>query len=72
MRGMLELQGLNSEVVCHGRPGLKLAKSRFTMAIKKQAPMYQIIVIDFSMQDMDGYQVTQAILRLYDSQRIKT
>ena len=55
MRGMLELQGLTSDVVCHGRPGLKLAKSRFTMAIKKQAPMYKIIVIDFSMQDMDGY-----------------
>ena len=55
MRGMLELQGLTSDVVCHGRPGLKLAKSRFTMAKKKQAPMYKIIVIDFSMQDMDGY-----------------
>ena len=61
MRGMLEMHSFTSDVAFQGHAGLELAKRRLVLAMDRKAPMYQIIIIEFSMQDMDGCQVTQSI-----------
>ena len=60
------MHNYTSDVAFQGHAGLELAKQRFEQAMNRKAPMYQIIIIEFSMQDMDGCQVTQAIHQLFD------
>ena len=69
MRSMLGLQGWACDVALQGSLGLELAERRFKMALVQEAPMYQIIIIEFSMPDMDGCEVTQAIRNIFDDEQ---
>ena len=49
-----------------GLRALDLIKDRIKSYAEKKTPLYEIILLDFSMPGMDGPEVAQRILQLYE------
>ena len=58
---MLEVKGFGHDGANGGIEALDLIKRRFDLAVQGKAGMYKLILLDYSMPDMDGPQAARAI-----------
>ena len=56
-----QLKNINSDTALSGTKALDLIRARIEKVLLGQATMYRIILIDYSMPDMDGPQSAIAI-----------
>ena len=61
---VLQERGFQSDRVSSGSVGIQLVESRFNLAKCGQAEMYKLVLIDFSMPDMDGPTTAKKLLSL--------
>ena len=61
MRALLEDQGHLVDSANGGREGLKLVLDRSALVKAGLGEMYKLILLDYSMPDLDGPQVAKAI-----------
>ena len=54
MNELLKQQGVKNDSAISGQLGLKLIEERIALVEKGQAEMYKLILLDYSMPEMDG------------------
>ena len=70
MKTMLQTKGLQSDTAYTGKDAIDLIKDRIKLALKSATPMYEIILLDYSMPEMDGPQVATQIFELVKKYKI--
>ncbi len=64
LRAMLHQKSIDSYYAMKGTEALKRIQERLELVYKGEASMYKIILLDYSMPEMDGPQVAVEIRRL--------
>ena len=54
MQAMLGQLGIPSDCAMNGEMAVKLITERISLCEKEEATMYKIVLLDYSMPDMDG------------------
>ena len=54
MQAMLGQLGIPSDCAMNGKMAVKLISDRISLCEKEEAAMYKIVLLDYSMPDMDG------------------
>ena len=54
LQSMLVSKGIMSESALDGKIALKMLQTRIEAVYKGEAQMYQIILLDYSMPELDG------------------
>ena len=60
-KAMIESLGHKTDSALNGNRALQTIKERLDLVKKGQAEMYKVILLDYSMPDIDGPQVAQRI-----------
>ena len=70
MKAMLDNMDINFDVAHSGSMALQVIKNRMDqIKTRKTAEMYKIILLDYSMPDMDGPEVATLIREIFNSDR---
>ena len=70
MKTMLESLSVGTDDAIDGPSALKLIKKRVKMAQDEDVPMYKIILLDYSMPEMDGPQVAIELRQMLEEARL--
>ena len=62
---MLEHRHIKSDSALNGSLAIKKIQERIELVYRGEASMYMIVLIDYSMPEMDGPQVAIAIHKLF-------
>ena len=54
MQAMLDQLGITHDCAMNGKMAVKLISDRISLCEKEEAAMYKIVLLDYSMPDMDG------------------
>ena len=65
IKAMLEDQDVVTDTALSGNAALALVEKRLEAVYRGEAPMYKLILLDYSMPEMDGPQVAVAIRSLF-------
>jgi len=65
MRAMLDQKGIEIDCALNGKIALKLIQQRFEQVRAKQGRMYRLILLDFSMPEMDGPELARELKKLF-------
>ena len=63
---VLSEKGYESDQVNSGAKGLELVEERYELAVRGEARMYDLLLVDYSMPEMDGPQVARSLRGLFD------
>ena len=66
IQAMLACKDIESDSALNGKIALELIKHRFELALANQGRMYRLILLDFSMPEMDGPQLSSEIQNLFN------
>ncbi len=64
LRAMFHQKSIDSDYAMKGTEALKRIQERLELVYKGEASMYKIILLDYSMPEMDGPQTAIEIRRL--------
>ena len=64
---LLEERKVKSDSALNGKEAIKMVQSRIEKVYFGQASMYGVILLDYSMPEMDGPQVALEIRRIFDA-----
>lgn len=66
LKAMLYEKNIPSDTVLNGKDAMMLVRERLKLVRANQAPMYKVILLDYSMPDMDGPTVATNIRKLLE------
>jgi len=67
---MLEAQQVASISAVNGRVAVEIVKARIKLVEEGIATMFKIVLMDYSMPEMDGPTATEELRRLFASSKI--
>ena len=67
---MLESKQMKNVCANNGREALKIVKARAKLFVKQEAPMFKIILMDYSMPEMDGPTTVKNMKKLFERNAI--
>ena len=70
LKMMLNDQGIEVDIAMGGQPALNLIKERVNLTLAGTHAMYKLILLDYSMPEIDGPQVAKETRSLLQEQGI--